>query len=126
MGKFTFKKEERLTREKWIQELFQKGSSFVLYPFKVLFLPHPDPTWPVTQVLITVSNRSFSRAVDRNTIKRRVREAYRLHKFEIGSPTKWVIAYIYIGKEIAPSDVIHHKLVQTFDRLRRKSQDEKN
>jgi hypothetical protein len=42
----TFKKSERLSKEKWIQELFEKGSSFYLYPFKVIHQPHPDPTLP--------------------------------------------------------------------------------
>src|SRR5262245_30486957 len=98
MRKFTFRKEERLNKEKWIQELFTKGSSFHLYPFKVLFLPHPEVQIPASQVLISVSSRNFKRAVDRNTIKRRVREAYRLNKAAIPSEQKWLIAYIYIAK----------------------------
>ena len=107
MGKLTFKKEERLNKEKWIRELFEKGSSFHLSPFRVIYLPHPDPLYPVHQVLISVSARNFKKAVDRNTIKRRIREAYRLSKAKILSPGKWLIAYIYTAKETLPSDVIH-------------------
>jgi ribonuclease P protein component len=117
MRKFAFRKEERLNKEKWIQELFAKGSSFHLYPFKVLFLPHPEEQQSVNQVLISVSARNFKRAVDRNTIKRRIREAYRLNKAAIPSAHKWLIAYIYIAKEILPSDIIHDKLPLTFERF---------
>jgi ribonuclease P protein component len=126
MGKFTFKKEERLNREKWIQELFEKGSSFILYPFRIVYLPHPDPLYPAHQVLISVSTRNFKKSVDRNTIKRRIREAYRLNKLKILSPGKWLIAYIYIAKEMFPSEMIHQKLALTFERIQRNKHDEKN
>ncbi len=126
MGKLTFKKEERLNKEKWIQELFKKGSSFILYPFRVVYLPHPNPMHPAHQVLISVSARNFKRAVDRNTIKRRIREAYRLNKLKILSPGKWLIAYIYIAKEMIPSEMIHKKLTLTLERLQWNKHDEKN
>lgn len=118
MAQFTFRKEERLNKEIWIQELFTKGSSFHLYPFKILFLPHPDIQSSANQVLISVSKRNFKKAVDRNTIKRRIREAYRLNKHQISASHKWLIAYIYTAKEILPSIVIHEKLPLTFERLK--------
>jgi ribonuclease P protein component len=117
MGKFTFKKEERLFKEKIIQELFDKGSSFYLYPFKVFFLPNRDNQCPFHQVLISVSKKNFKKAVDRNRIKRRIREGYRLNKNLIGDQNKLVIAYIYSAKEILPSAQIHERLVKTFKRL---------
>jgi ribonuclease P protein component len=120
MGKFTFKKEERLNKEKWIKELFEKGSSFHLYPFRVIYLPHPDPLHPVNQVLISVSIRNFKKAVDRNLLKRRIREAYRLNKPDLSLKGKWLIAYIYVGKKIEPSSVIHSKLLLTFDKMFKK------
>jgi ribonuclease P protein component len=120
MGKFTFKKEERLNKEKWIKELFEKGSSFHLYPFRVIYLPHPDPLYPVNQVLISVSVRNFRKAVDRNLLKRRIREAYRLTKPGISSGGKWLIAYIYTGKKTEPSSVIRGKLPMTFDKMFKK------
>ena len=124
MRTHTFRKEERLNKEKWIQELFSKGSSFHLYPFKVLFIPHPDAGAKVNQVLISVSSRKFKRAVDRNKIKRSIREAYRLNKQNISPAQRWLIAYIYIAKEILPSVVIHEKLPVTFEAIRVKQQDQ--
>ncbi len=116
MGKFRFKKEERLSKEKIIQELFEKGSSFYLFPFKVYFMPH-DAASTVNQVLISVSKKNFKKAVDRNLIKRRIREAYRLNKSLLSQQNKLLIAYIYSVKEILPSAQIRERLVKTFKRL---------
>jgi len=113
MGKFTFRKEERLRKEIDIQELFDKGSSFYLFPFKVIVRANPREEVPVHQVLISVSKRHFKRAVDRNLIKRRTREAYRLQKELLdASPLNLQLALIYSHKEILPFDDIKKKMQQ--------------
>jgi ribonuclease P protein component len=114
MEKFTFKKSERLSQEKLIQELFDKGSSFYLYPFKVLFLPNDRPT---NQVMASVPKSIFKRAVDRNTIKRRIREGFRLNKAKLTSDKFFSIAYIYTAKEILSSALIHQKIVLSFNKV---------
>jgi len=117
MGKFTFRKEERLTKEKQIQELFEKGSSFYLFPFKVFFMPHPDPAITHHQVLISVSKKNFKRAVDRNLIKRRMREAYRLQKETLQGATSLQIGFVYSHKEILLFDEMKRKMLQTMKKL---------
>ena len=117
MGKLTFHKKERLSSKKLIQELFEKGSSFYLFPFKVFFMPNPDQASDGHQVVISVSKRNFKRSVDRNLIKRRVREGYRLNKTLLSTNNKLLIAYIYSVKEILPSVQIHDRLVKTFKRF---------
>lgn len=116
MRKFTFSKEERLNKEKVIQELFKRGSSFYLYPYKVFVMRNADQAGS-HQVLISVSKKLFSKAVDRNKIKRKIREAYRLNKVALDMETKLVIAYIYTVKEILPSSQIEERLLKTFKRL---------
>jgi len=117
MGSYRFRKEERLSKEKDIQELFKKGSSFYLYPFKVLLLPNPDQASHFHQVIISVSIRNFKRAVDRNLLKRRIREAYRLNKGAVPGSRKLLIAYIYTAKEIISFQQIQEKLARTFNRF---------
>lgn len=114
---FTFRKEEKLKKEKLIKELFTRGSSFYFFPFKVLVMHNPDQTYPVHQVLFSVSKRSFKKAVDRNLIKRRMREAFRLNKNGIAAPKKLLIAYIYTAKEILTFAQIQERLVKTFNRF---------
>lgn len=111
---FTFKKEDRLYKRKIIQELFEKGSSFYLHPFKVIALPQPQ--FERHQVLITVSSRHFKRAVDRNLIKRRMREAYRLQKNKLPD-IKLALAFIYSAKDILPFTEIQQKMLLSFARL---------
>jgi ribonuclease P protein component len=117
MGKFTFRKKERLTKEKNIQELFEKGSSFYLFPFKVFYLPNPDPAYSLHQVLISVSKKNFKRAVDRNLIKRRMRESFRLQKEFLPEAPKIWVGYIYSHHEILKQDDMKKKMLQTFYKL---------
>ena len=106
MGINTFKKSERLCSKKLIKELFNRGSSFYLYPFKVLVLENESPN-KSHQVLFSVPKRNFKKAVDRNLLKRRIREAYRLNKqFYLNSQPK-LIAYIYSPKEILDFQIIN-------------------
>jgi ribonuclease P protein component len=122
MGKHTFSKHEKLTKENWIKELFERGSSFNLYPFRLIFRDHPDLESPTHQVLITVSSRNFKRAVDRNSVKRRIREAYRLNKESLITPKKLLLAYIYVAKEILPSAIIHEKLIRANEIIVRRNE----
>jgi len=118
MGLKSFGKAERLNSKKNIQELFTKGSSFYLHPLKVIVLSNPDQNTPNHQVMISVSKRNFKRAVDRNTIKRRIREGYRLQKEQLENPTRLLICYLYIAKEILPSEEIHKGILASFKKLR--------
>lgn len=115
---YTFPKKERLHSKKLIQELFDNGSSFYLYPFKIVWKTGTDND--THQVLFSVSKRGFKRAVDRNLIKRRMREAYRLNKHQTGLSDfrpPLLIAYIYTGKEVLNQEVITSKLKKSLDRL---------
>ena len=118
---FSFKKKERLHHRNDIQELFDKGSSFYLYPFKVIYIAESiDSKMKPQQILISVPKRKFKKAPDRNFIKRQVREAYRHHKNLI-DPEKLNkslrIAYIYTSDKKMPSDVLTKKLKKTLERL---------
>jgi ribonuclease P protein component len=119
MGKFTFGKAERLHKEKDIKELFDKGSSFYLFPFKVLTFSAGVPG--SHQVLISVSRRNFKNAVDRNKVKRRIREAYRLQKHLLPPGPLHRIGFIYTHKEILTGKEISAKMVHVLQKISRSS-----
>ena len=119
----TFHKEERLCSRKLLDLLFKNGSSFLLYPFRVSYLfvevPHQFPA----QVVINVSKKRFKKAVDRNLIKRRTREAYRLQKQELLYPSLsnnealLLLSLQFIGKQIYDHSIFGKKLTAVLKKL---------
>ena len=119
----TFSKEERLCSRKLIDLLFKNGSSFLLYPFRISYLFTDSPhSFPV-QVVINVSKKRFKRAVDRNLIKRRSREAYRLQKqLQLYLPLAdrkdlLLLSLQFVGKQIYNHSFFEKKLAGVFKRL---------
>ena len=78
---FTFKKAERLNSKKLIEELYsRRHPSIMHYPLSLSWMSvNNNQEFPVS-VLLTVSKRNFRKSVERNRIKRLLREAYRLNK----------------------------------------------
>jgi ribonuclease P protein component len=123
MGNFRFRKEERLKRKKIIDGLFKKGPSTLFFPVKIIAIPNPDPDQYVHQVLVSVPARNFKKAVDRNKLKRRIREGYRLNKALLPASPALCLAYIYIAKEILPSAPIHQAIVSSMESLKHEKKD---
>ena len=99
----SFKKRERLCSKKIIDHLFAEGKSIIVFPLKIVFvktqLSHPVPV----QAAFTVSKKAFKKAVQRNLIKRKLRESYRLNKTTLYNSVlnhQLAIFIIYIGKDI--------------------------
>ncbi|WP_409629380.1 ribonuclease P protein component [Belliella pelovolcani] len=120
-------KNERLHSQKAIKELFDKGSSFFLYPFKVIFLYQPLDSTETIQVLFSVSKKKIKKVVLRNQVKRRIKEAYRLNKNILGDPKKSPlhIALIYVSSDIAPYPKIESSVQKILKKLA-ESSDESN
>lgn len=119
----TFKKEERLCSKKSLDLLFKNGSSFLVYPFRITYLFVDESHRYPAQVVINVAKKRYKRAVDRNLIKRRTREAYRLQKELLlysplqNHPALLLLSLQFIGKEKYEYDFFEKKLALAFKKL---------
>ncbi len=80
MKRNTFGRAEHLKSEKAIGELFETGSSLSVQPIRLIYKVNHNATNSI-KVGFAVPKKKFKRAVDRNLLKRRMRESYRLNKY---------------------------------------------
>ena len=78
--RYTFRKKEKLSRIKTIDNLFNSGNTSLLHPFKVYWMEVDEILKFPAQVLINVSKKQIGKSAKRNLLKRRIKEAYRLNK----------------------------------------------
>ncbi|MBS9774855.1 MAG: ribonuclease P protein component [Tenacibaculum sp.] len=96
--KFTLGKEERLKRQKLIGKLYKEGKSIKSFPLRMVYIQAEHTSNFPAQVGFSVPKRNFKRAVDRNRIKRLMRETYRLQKeivyTNVNKPYVFMISYL--------------------------------
>jgi ribonuclease P protein component len=121
--RFGFGREEKLKSRKQIEELFLTGKNFSVFPLRVTyqFLPTEET---VVQVGVTAGKKYFKKAVDRNRIKRLMREAYRLQKNEFletlkQKHQKGFLFFMYTDKTIASFPVIRDAMNKCLQRLKK-------
>ncbi len=113
--RYLFEKDERLSRIKIINQLFNSGNTLLLYPLKIYWMEADDKLRYPAQVLINTSKKVIKKASKRNLITRKIKEAYRLKKHllyrDLTALNKSIVlAYIYIGPEIITYKEIENKL----------------
>jgi len=117
---YLYKKEERLKGKKRIADLFENGQALLSYPVKVVFIEINKDDATVVKAGFSVSRKNFRHAVDRNLLKRRMREAYRLNKpaFYIRLNDKlFAMMFIYVAKEILPYAIIEKGIKNLLNKL---------
>ncbi len=120
--KQTFTKEERLSSRKLIEQVAKEGKSFLVHPFKVITLETELESKFPAQVMMSVAKKRFPRAVDRNRIKRLMREAYRKNKHTLYNSLaeqnkKLALMLIYIGAELPEYKLTEDKIILILQRL---------
>lgn len=118
--RYTFTKPERLKNDKEISRLFEEGKSITVFPIRLIYLFSDGDKQEHIKAAFTASKRNFKKAVDRNRIKRLLRESYRLNKPQLyrSLDTKnYIFMFIYIGKEAVKMDIINEKMLQLFDKF---------
>ena len=116
MSHLTFKKEERLCSRKEIDAIIKTGKRNTKHGIHLYFTEFKETREPAIKVLFAVPKKRFKKAVDRNLIKRRMREAYRLNKSKLvensDSNNKYLnLMFIYNINEIESFVEIENKIV---------------
>jgi len=99
--KFTYLKKEKLKSKKLIDQLFAEGQSVSAYPLRLVYLGTTFDDNVLAKTGVSVSKKNFKTAVDRNRIKRLLRECYRLNKvvYFNNLTAQYAFMILYIGKE---------------------------
>ena len=125
--RFTFRKRERMVSLKLIESLFGGGcsQSVAAFPLRAVYMlsERQRDDAPV-QLLISVPKKRFHHAVDRNRVKRQVREAFRQHKDllcqVVPEGQRLLLAFIWLSDEHRPSKEIEGRIVSLMRRISEK------
>lgn len=126
---FTYGKDEKLKSRKIIESLFNSGQSFTVYPLKVLYkIESSDEA--ILQAGVAVSKRLFKKAVERNWVKRLMRESYRIQKNDLKEivRSRQVAVYlffIYLDKTKTTFPLLTETMKKCLDRVDQKLKDER-
>lgn len=122
--RFTLSKEERICSKKLINELFTgNGRSMTAFPLRVVFMKRTIvDDQPRAAMLVSVPKRYFKHAVDRNRVKRQVREAFRRNKSIItqnltDDHEAVVMAFVWLTNEKYPSSEVENRMVRLLTRI---------
>lgn len=123
---FTFPRSERLKSKKILERTFVEGEKVKAWPLVVRRLKTELPEEVTCQVMVSVSKRLFKRAVDRNRIKRLLRENWRLQKNALvqswaTDETQNAVVFIYMGKEMPTFEIIEKAMGVAVEKMISKS-----
>jgi ribonuclease P protein component len=117
-----FSKNERLCGEIRINQLFEAGSTFKIYPLRVVYRLLNNTQETPVQVLVSVPKKKIKKAVHRNKVKRQIRESYRLNKSLLHQKcndknVQLDLAFIYLSGTIHPYSEIEDKVKLSLNKI---------
>ena len=120
--RFSFGKKDKLKSKKIIDALFTEGNSVSAYPLRLVYIRSNFDASLITKTGVSVSKRYFKKAVDRNHIKRLIREAYRLNRYKYFNniTTQYALMILYIGNEKPDMALINTAMDNLFDKFSKK------
>lgn len=112
---FSYSRKEKLKRRKQIAELFEGKQSFFIFPVKVFYHLPLQPMDNMIKAGVGVNSRTFKKAVQRNRIKRLLREAYRLNKLPLqqylaAEKKQAVVFFLYVDKALPEKNILQTKM----------------
>lgn len=115
----TFNKKEKLKSQKLIEQLFAQGQSVVAHPLRMVYIKTEFDTPVKIKAGVSVSKRHFKKAVDRNRIKRLIREAYRLQKaaYIDNISGQYALMILYLGKDGTDFETVSKKMTMLMDKF---------
>ena len=115
----SFSNKEKLKSKKLIEHLFLEGNSVSAFPLRLVYSKASFDDSVKIKTGVSVSKRNFKSAVERNRIKRLLREAYRLHKSEYFNniTTQYAFMILYIGKDKPSLKGIESKMDLLFKKF---------
>ncbi len=123
MQRNTFPLKEHLKSKRVIEQVYANGASVTSFPLRAIFVEQPqEEQEPTAAILINVAKKRFRHAVDRNLVKRRIREAYRTSKHPLiealqSNNKKMAIAIIYIDNKHNSTSFIKKKMAKLLDSI---------
>lgn len=117
--KLSLNKHKKIKQKKLFDELFNKrlAKSFYNFPFKVIYLIRNDIEQ--TKIGLSVPKRNFKLAVERNLIKRKIKEVYRINQNILSNRTniKFVLFFVYTPKTLLAYDAIENGMIKALRKL---------
>ena len=114
-----FSKKEKLKSQKAIESLFIKGESLTVYPLRLVYLETTFKDDVLVKAGVSVPKKKFKKAVDRNRIKRLLREVFRLNKADYFNniTTQYALMILYIGDAKPDFETVNTKMKVALERF---------